>query len=776
MSFMPNSSLNLASSDIVLTAWILGFCWFLLLEQLPNMTALLLLLAASLGLLLKIRSLAPIIGFLLASCYANWSYLNLQNSQLPTQFESVSIGVVGSIIGLPNSNQSHTKFRLKIGRVTNVDNQPLDGVQFLSGKYIDLNCYRCDFEILPDQVWQLTVRLKQPHGYASWGAFDFEKYLFRNQVVARGYVRENETNLLISANTETVDSYRWQIKQHLNHYLEKQTPAKAMIAALTIGDKSFFTNQQRKTLQTTGVSHLMAISGLHIALVFFAVSFLLKWALMPIASVFNWQPRQCLVMLPALMAAFSYAALAGFAVSTQRAFVMLCVFVICRFFSREITLTRVLLISASMILAIDPFSILDVGFWLSCVAVLVIAVVNIKSEQQSLLRLQPLLWLGMIPITVLFFGQISVISPLVNLIMVPLFCLLLIPLVLLSLLFIQLGVIEINLWLLSYLAQALDFVFQILEWCKEIPFALIFPSHINLIQMGLLLLASVSFWFKWKLRWLTVFIAVLLLSIDRQNIVTDEVQMTLLDVGQGLSIVVEVDDYVLVYDTGPSYPSGFNAVDAVLLPYLRHKGINKIDDLIISHADNDHFGGFNALIDAIEVEQIYTSRLDKIPTAKSCTKGLSWSVKGVQFDMLSPVENSTVGGNDDSCVLSIKTEKFRALLTGDIEKYTERYLTSINTNLNAEFLLVPHHGSKTSSSEAFIDAVSPDIAFIAAGYRNRYRHPHRDIVTRYENRNIKLVSTAESGSTILKFDNDKWNVVEFRKSNRHFWNHQIMPN
>ena len=769
MNLFAHLSTISCRSDFILSAWILGFCWFLILPQLPNMSLLLLLLALSLIVFLKKTWIAPFVVFLLSSCYVNWNYAQHINNQLPSSYQSKNITVIGRIIGLPDRKQSRTKFRYKIDRLLSQGEKIQHDLQLISGQTIELSCYRCNFDFKPDQSWQLTVRLKRPHGYASSGAFDFEKYLFRNQVIARGYVRTNEVNKLLTTNDNTINSFRWHIKNQLNNSLDDSTPAKAMIAALMIGDKSIFTNQQRLTLQSTGISHLMAISGLHIALVFFAVSFLLKWMLMPVALIFNWQPRQRIVLLPALTAALTYSALAGFAVSTQRAFIMLCVFVICRFFARDITLDRVLLLAASIILVLDPFSILDVGFWLSCVAVLVIAIASKESEQLSLWRLQPLLWLGMIPITVLFFGQISIISPLVNLLMVPLFCLILIPLVLLSLVLLQIGFVDVSLWLLEYLSLAFDFIYRLLAWCRDIPNALFFPTSIGLLQLSFITIVIYSFWRNWKLKWLFLLISLLVLGFTVLKPNSDVIQIAVLDVGQGLSIVIEADDYVMVYDTGPAYPSGFNAVDAVLLPYLRSKGINSIDHLIISHADNDHFGGYTALNNAMHIKQVITSRVDKIPGSINCVAGQEWQAGVLSFEILSPIEISDNQGNNSSCVLLVSNSAFRTLITGDIEKIAENRLMNSGTPLAADFLIVPHHGSNTSSTSNFIDAISPKLAIASTGYLNRYRHPHINVINRFKQRGINLLTTAKSGSIVLQYNAKDWLVKQYRLNNRHFW-------
>lgn len=250
----------------------------------------------------------------------------------------------------------------------------------------------------------------------------------------------------------------------------------------------------------------------------------------------------------------------------------------------------------------------------------------------------------------------------------------------------------------------------------------------------------------------------------------DELRVVLLDVGQGLSMVIETANSVTVYDTGPRYSSGFSAADAVLLPYLRRRGIDKIDTLIISHADNDHIGGYHVLRDAFPVDRVLTSRTDKIPEAQRCKTGQSWQFDNTTFKILGPNSGTPIGSNNLSCVLKLEHLGTTVLITGDIEKQVERFMHATQyEQLSADIMLVPHQGSKTSSTAEFIDAVSPNVALLAAGYKNHYGHPHASVMARYHQRGIDVFSTVESGSVLLKINSRGWRLIEYRKSERRFW-------
>jgi len=711
--------------------------------------------------------------FTIGLTWSNYAFKQHLALAFPDEYERVDFFAEGEVEGLPSNKNGDVSFYF---RVTDIDEKLPEK---LIGTRFSLSCYRCEMTINPHDKWRFTLRVKRPHGYASWGAFDYEKYLFRNRVIAKGYIRPNGENTLISRQSATLHNWRQSIRERLANKLEEGV-ALNIILALTVGDKSSFTNEQRKVFQDTGTSHLIAISGLHVGLVFIFVSNAFRYFLWPFARIFEIIPRSTLVIIPALGSAILYSGFAGFAVSTQRALTMLLVYVACKLLAREVSLLKVLLLAAAILLIIDPFSILDLGFWLSCCAVLVIALISEsrqKSQAMSLFKLQPLLWLGMLPITIGFFGQISFISPLVNLIVVPLFCVLLIPLSLISVSFDALGLVTISSFMFNSLELAFTVIYDVLHWCSQLKIAKSFVAPLAWWHWLLFAISMGALYFKRRIC-LLLFPLFLLSLILRKPLMMDhdELRVALLDVGQGLAMVIHTSNSVMVYDTGPRYPSGFTAASAVLLPYLRYHGIRVINTLVISHADNDHIGGYQAVIDAVQVNEVVSSRVDKIPTARSCDAGDEWFFDKSKISVLSPDEETPEGSNNRSCVLLIEHLGSRILLSGDIEKQVERDLVSNYRNkLNADFLLVPHQGSKTSSTASFLDAVAPKVAMLAAGYKNHYRHPHESVLARYAERGIDLYSTIDSGSILLKINRNGWFIQEFRRVHKRFWHYQKLP-
>ncbi len=701
------------------------------------------------------------VGLLLAT-YRFGAHLE---TQFPPRWERKEIQLVGEVIGMPKKQDQDISFQFR------VRNQvlPLD-LEHLIGEKLQLACYRCPLDIVTTQQWKFTVRLKRPHGYSSAGAFDYEKYLFRNKIVAKGYVRLKSENIKLRNASANLAQYRIGVKNRLLASLKSESAGFNIIVALSIGDKSSFSSKQRRILQDSGLSHLIAISGLHIGLVFICCFGLTGLVLNRTPILFESCPKLYLCLICALVCAFGYSALAGFAVSTQRALVMLLLFSIAKVGVRDTSLLKVLLIAAVVILLYDPFSILDIGFWLSCGAVVVIHFSARNGEKVSLLKLQPMLWLGMAPLTVHFFGKLSLMSPVLNLFAVPLFCLLLIPLTLFAVLLNEIGLTVIAKPALHFLDVVYVKIFILLDFLVSHSFASISLPTVSWWTILVLMLLVMTYRFKSRWRWwFLVLYPVLLFFPAAAATEKHTLKIALLDVGQGLAMVIQSSEGVTVFDTGPRYSSGFTAANAVLVPYLRSEGIRKVDRLIISHADNDHIGGLQALRQSIFVKKTLTSRTDKIPSASECLAGQTWSEGMTSFLFISPNKGTPKGSNNRSCVLRIQHGSISFLITADIEKQVERFLLSQGQTLESTIMLVPHQGSKTSSTPEFIEIVNPKLVLVAAGYLNHYGHPHKDVIERYNHKGIPVLSTIDSGTIEIEIDEHGYVVEEHRVVQKRFW-------
>jgi len=349
--------LNFMSSTACLLSFFLGTSASLLVPTLPSVSIIVYLLVASVLFSLMFTRARVVSGFFLGFLWMCFSVQSFLTKTFLDEFEGQDLSLAGTVINLPVTSSGNSRFRLRIDEIAETR------LRYLVSSQLQLSCYRCDIGFKAGEKWRFTVRLKRPHGYASWGAFDYEKYLFRHEIVGKGYIRLNAENQKLGEVSWSVNNWRQWIKENISGALESNASSgaigRSIILALTIGVKTGFSHEQQQVLQVTGVSHLMAISGLHIGLVFLAMSKLFKWVLTPFSSVFNRYPRQQLCLFPALVAAGAYAALAGFSVSTQRALIMLAVFVLCKLLAREVSLAKVLLIAVFLLVLIDPFSILD---------------------------------------------------------------------------------------------------------------------------------------------------------------------------------------------------------------------------------------------------------------------------------------------------------------------------------------------------------------------------------------------------------------------------------
>jgi competence protein ComEC len=428
------------------------------------------------------------------------------------------------------------------------------------------------------------------------------------------------------------------------------------------------------------------------------------------------------------------------------------------------------------VLALDPLSVLDAGFWLSFAAVALLVLFlsgqDGRGYWRGLLRVQWVLGLGMFPLVLGLFQEASLIAPLTNLFAVPWIGLAVVPPALLAVL---LSLVSTDLAALLWrLADSLlQPLWYLLEAGSAMPFSSWYqhlPGPLLLIWgfHGLLLLLAVRLW---SLRLLGILL-LLPLVLDRGPApAPGSAWFSLLDVGQGLAAVVRTHRHLLVYDTGARYPSGFNAGDAVLVPMLRARGIRAVDRLVISHGDNDHIGGAEALAAQFPVYSIRTPEPERIRWARGrrCARGERWNWDGVTFSFLYPDETG-LRGNDSSCVLRVQAGEHVLLLPGDIEARSERRLLATGDDLEAAVLVAPHHGSLTSSTPPFIAAVRPRWVLFPVGYRNRWNFPRPEVVMRYEARGISRLDTARHGAIDLRLEPGRaLEPQSFRQLRRRYW-------
>lgn len=713
-----------------------------------------------------------LLGFIWALMQANL----ILEKRLPRQFDGESVLIHGTVASLPEKRANAVRFLFEIDNIRDKHGQ----IRSLPGK-VRLSWYGPRPSLKPGEFWQLYAKLRRPRGFINPGGFDYETWLFQKKISATGYVKASPKNKKISATNDYL-FHQWRHKtggRIDDHITGKYA---GLIKALAIGDRSGISDEHWVLLRKTGTNHLLAISGLHIGLVAF-IAFSLGRVL------WSWNMRLT-TLLPArqFAALFSiligvmYAGLAGFSLPTQRALIMLCVFMSGILLGRQWRISYVIAIAVFLILLIHPFSVLAVEFWLSFAAVVIIAyALSCRGKQHrrfnSLVRIQFLIPFGMVPLLLFWFQEIAVNSFFANLLAVPTTTLIIVPLTLLATLITGL-LPEVAGFLYESAVLVITLMFVYLEFLGNLPFsswASSAPSLMALLFAGIGM-AVICMPAGVPGRWLGLCWLMPLLWPNIASPRTNGFHFYLLDVGQGLAAVVSTRNHTLLYDSGPFWSDRFNAGRNIIIPFLRSQRISKIDTVLLSHGDNDHIGGADSVLDAIKVGKVLAST-DKITFGNKwpCVSGMRWHWDGVDFETLHPRSNTRFTGNNSSCVLKVSSPDLSVLLPGDIEYQAEQKIVAIQADkLQADVLVVPHHGSMTSSSPRFIDAVSPRAVLFSVGYQNRFGFPKQDIIERYNDIGAKMLSTADSGMIAFASD-DAMTFTESRRQKRRFW-HSIDKN
>jgi competence protein ComEC len=693
------------------------------------------------------------IGLLGAAWTGFCVHLALQ-PRLDSALQGKTVRVTGCIEAVePASSAPFRTFRFAIDRLN-----PGSGWQDFQAR-AQLRWYQPVPLLEPGQCRALQVRLKQPHGYANPGGFDRERWWFRQRIRVTGYVRA----ALGPPQPGSVQPGPFgRLRQRLIGYFtaDRTAPARALLQALTVGDRSAITPAQWSVLNATGTTHLLAISGLHISLVAGLVFLLARRSL----AAMPWLPQRVpavqVAALPAMAAALAYALLSGFAIPARRAVLMTGVFLLALVLKRRAGFLQSLCLAAALTLLVDPLSMLSAGWWLSFWAVLVIAWLGSGrcGGRRGVLRwcgLQFALAVGMLPAMLLVFQRVALIAPLANWLAVPVVGMLVVPVALLGVL--AYAVYEpLGAWIFAVAGRLLDGFWPLLEWMARTEHA-VWSTHAPVWWTLLPALAGSALLLAPRgvpARWAGAVLLLPMLLVRPAPPAEGGFRLTLLDVGQGLSAVVETSGHVLVYDTGPAYGE-FDTGRSVVVPYLRQRGIRHLDMLMISHGDTDHIGGAQSLLAAYPAGAILSSVPERLPgvAPRHCRRGMRWEWDRVQFRILHPARTEQDARNNASCVLRITNPAGGSvLLSGDIETEAEReLLRTQHERLPAQVLVVPHHGSNTSSTAKWIRAVAPRFALVPDGFLNRYRFPAAAVLHRYRDFGAVVLETGRKGAITATF-------------------------
>jgi competence protein ComEC len=719
---------------------------------------------------------------------AGCAHLRLADA-LPAEWEGRDVTVVGVVAGLPQLYERGARFELDVERV-------LTGGARVPGRVV-LSWWGnpardgrpAAFPALSaGERWELTVRLKRPRGTANPHGFDYEAWLLERNLRATGYVRPKAGNRRVAAMVHRpaywIERVRERVRARIQAALP-EAPFAGVITALAIGDQRAIPPEQWQTFTRTGVNHLMSISGLHVTMVSGLVFVLVGslWRRVPMLALALPAPKAA--TLAGLAAALLYALLAGYAVPAQRTVYMLAV-VAAALWLGVIGSTSVVLCAALLaVVLIDPWAVLAPGFWLSFGAVAVILYVTTGRVAPGHWlatwgRVQLAVTLALIPPLLALFQQVSIVSPLANAAAIPVVSLAVAPLSLIG------------------VAVPFDFVLQcahlvmrgcmaLLEWLAALPDA-VWQQHAPPAWSVVVAVAALALLLAPRGlpgRWLGVVGLAPLFAVAPAVLQAGDVEVVVLDVGQGVAALVRTERHALLYDTGPQFGSGADSGTRTIVPYLRAAGVRRLDGLIVSHDDDDHWGGAQSVLQALPVEWLLTSLPDLDPLVVQagpglrCAAGQSWEWDGVRFEVLHPLRESydlpAVKDNDRSCVLAVAAPGGRVLLPADIERRSEEdLLRGAHAKLRAEVLLAPHQGSRTSSIPEFVHAVGARIVVFPVGYRNRFGHPHRDVLQRYAESGARIYRTDRDGAvTIAIRAGGAISVAPHRARYRRYWQTQF---
>jgi competence protein ComEC len=649
---------------------------------------------------------------------------------------------------------------------------------------VRLTWYDAPAGVGPGDALAVTARLRPPRGLHNPGGFDYEQWLLVNGYGATGYVRSGAVRTAGDGGIETRwRRYRGVLAERIGA-ASSDADGAALLTALALGERFRFKEQHWADFRRTGTSHLVAVSGMHVALLGVVVFVLVRWIWLrlpvPLSS-FDLE----VAAVASLLATAYYAALTGFAIPAQRSLVMIAIALAATLSRRRLGAAQVVAATLVVVLVFDPFAPLAASFWLSFVAVAILLALAaprplararagpVRRFAHAALELARLQWwigLALLPLTAWYFGEISVVGPLVNLVAIPFFNACLVPLAVLATLGLSLDAIAV--WaapvvqavasLAGITARALHAVAELRG--AAVGWPLVPVPAFTVAMLGVALAVSSEGLPGRRCAWLAL-LPMWWPAVELPP--PGAVRAVVLDVGHGLAVLVETRAHRLLFDAGPTAPSGFDSGEEIVLPALAAGGRRGLDRLVVSHADNDHAGGAAAIVAAFPgIDVLKGPDVDTLP-GRACVAGDEWEWDGVRFRILHPRADFAARGNDSSCVLKVETDLSSLLVTGDIERLGETALPQVS--LPADVVVVPHHGSATSSSPPFVAAVGARLAIVSAAHANRWGFPRAEVRERWERGGATVVVTGDSGAVTVELAPDGVGVSTQRELRHRYW-------
>jgi competence protein ComEC len=773
------------------------------------------------------------------------------SAALAPSLEGQDIVMTGQVHAMPQVNEDGVRFEFK------VESAALNGKSVAMPQHILLGWYsgfgmrpakalpdtdqdpqppefllqlqRQPQELRAGERWEMTVRLKAPHGNSNPHGFDYELWLWEQGVQATGYVRTSKADAppkkLATTRAHPIERARQSVRDAIFARVDNRAMA-GVLAALVVGDQRAIERADWDVFRATGVAHLMSISGLHITMFAWAAALLIAWgwrrSALATPVLCHWLPAASAGALGGLLLATLYALFSGWGLPAQRTIWMLAAVVLLRLKGRHWPWPLVWLLAMALVVALDPWALMQAGFWLSFVAVGILFAASSPAEQSATTeknatilgaayarrycgkglndakippwlaqaaawidatfasfaasaRQQWVITLALTPLSLLLFNQVSVVGLLANAVAIPWVTLVVTPLA-------MLGALWAPLW--NVAAAALGVLNMGLQFLASWPLASISVAAAPLwaAVAGVLGGALLAIRLPWFVRALGVPLLLPVLLWQPALPAVGQFEILAADIGQGNAVLVRTANHSLVYDTGPKFSRESDAGNRVLVPLLRAFGTD-VDVLMLSHRDTDHIGGAPAVLAMQAQARLVSSiedghELQSIRRSERCVAGQAWRWDGVDFEVLHPLTldyAAATKSNAMSCVLRISNGKQTALLAGDLEAAQELRLVGdplLSPKLKADVLLMPHHGSKTSSTGPFLDAVQPRFAIAQAGYKNRFSHPVDSVLARYRERNIAVVQSPICGAATFS-SQDATRVVCQREVAKRYWHHRL---
>ena len=699
--------------------------------------------------------------------------------RLPASMEQGEAELRGTVIGMPVHEPRRTRFDFDVDDARDMPSA-LRGRRLRLAWYDDFGAKAPEpdaprLQVSAGSRWSLAAKLRAPRGLRNPGGVDGEQYALVDRIAATGYLRHTDTARRL-AGPVGMDAWR----ERMSARIARAVPGASsrFVRALALGDTRALGDADWATLRASGLTHLIAISGSHVGMVGAAFALLVRglWWLWP-ALARRW-PRPQAMLLAAFGGALLYAGVVGFALPTVRTVLMIGVLAVARQLRRSLSAPAAVAVSLLAVLALDPLSVLSAGFWLSFAGVAWLLWCLPRGSGRwwrDMLSAQGVATVGLAPLTVVLFGQGWLAGPLANLVAIPWWSFVVVPLSLLGTL---LDVVHTGwgdpLWRLA--AAAFDPSWRLFAWLAHGELSLWWLPEAAWFALPLALLAV--FWCLLPRgipgKPLALLLLLPLLWPDRRLPARGEAELVVIDVGQGLSVLVRTRHHQLLFDMGPAVEDGFDAGERAVVPTLHALGVPALDATVVSHGDNDHVGGFASVAGEFRIARRYAPEgsglVPKIGDFRACRAGANWMWDGVRFRFLHPPPDFPYLKNESSCVLRVETAHGAALLTGDIGQVIERDLLRRDPDaIRADIVVVAHHGSDGSSAPGFVAATGARIAPISAGYGNRFHHPKPDVVALWQAQGALTPVTAEAGALRLRLEAGGVRLSTERCRHRRLW-------